>query len=396
MPSGPSLGPGVGVPLAGCSWQGSGGSGARTAGSVAGHDGRRRPVAFHARRLGRLPAPVQLPAAASLPGGGVLVVGGLSAADTSLPTIVALHGGRARAAGALPAALHDAAAARIGGSVYFFGGGSTGSSAQILRLGTGQLAALAATLSAPASDIGAASIGGTAYVVGGHTGPRALGSIVGLRPGSAARVAGTLPVPGRYPAVAADGGQVLVAAGTVADTLPVSCSASLPMAVCGGSRISPSRSRTARPPPSVAMCTSSAAAARRSVRRLGESSRSTRGPGSRSLLGGCPTPSPMPRRSPRTAGSSCSAGGMHPARRATRSSLWSRAGEIPRRRGPHGPSGPGGLQRRGPEDAHRVRLRQDPNCPRSRGSGQPARRASRRVRRGPSRPTESGGAALAG
>jgi Kelch motif len=168
-----------------------------------------RPAGLQARRLGRLPASVQLPAAARLPRGGVLLAGGLSAAGTSLPTIVAVRGGRAQQAGSLPTALHDAAAARIDGGVYFFGGGSSGSSAEILRIGAGQAPARAGSLPAPASDVAAASIGGTAYVVGGYTGSRPLSSIVAFRPGSRARVVGTLPSPVRYAAVAALGGRVL-------------------------------------------------------------------------------------------------------------------------------------------------------------------------------------------
>jgi hypothetical protein len=55
------------------------------------------------RRIGRLPAPVQLPSVVAAPRGGVLVVGGLSAADTSTDAIVLVgRSGSARTVGRLP------------------------------------------------------------------------------------------------------------------------------------------------------------------------------------------------------------------------------------------------------------------------------------------------------
>src|SRR4051812_18543030 len=79
---------------------------------------------LHLRRIGHLPVPLQLPSAAALPGGGALVLGGLSEADTSTDGITAVgRSGSARAVGHLPAPLHDSAAAAIGGRVYLFGGG---------------------------------------------------------------------------------------------------------------------------------------------------------------------------------------------------------------------------------------------------------------------------------
>src|SRR4051794_39043018 len=69
------------------------------------------------RRLGRLPAPVQLPAVAAM-GSGVVSAGGLDAQDASVADIVRVAAGppfRARRIGALPAPLHDAAAATAAG-----------------------------------------------------------------------------------------------------------------------------------------------------------------------------------------------------------------------------------------------------------------------------------------
>lgn len=63
-------------------------------------------------------------------------------------------------------------------------------------------------LPAGASDVEAVTVGATIYVVGGYTGTVALRSIVGLAPGRRARIAGELPRPLRYAAVAAVGGKV--------------------------------------------------------------------------------------------------------------------------------------------------------------------------------------------
>ena len=122
-----------------------------------------RPIRLQARVLGRLPAPVQLPAAAALPGGPTLVLGGLSSQATSVPTAVAVAGGRARKLPDLPLAVHDAAAAAIGGRAYFFGGGSTaGSSAAILAVDSAGHAAPAGRLPTASSDLAAAAVGNTA------------------------------------------------------------------------------------------------------------------------------------------------------------------------------------------------------------------------------------------
>ncbi len=178
------------------------------------HAGRPTPVRLKARELGRLPAPVQLPAAAVLPRGGAVVLGGLSSQAVSTPSALRVDGTRVRRLPHLPLALHDAAAATLGGDAYLFGGGgSAGSIGAILRLGTDGHSVSAGRLPVPSSDLGAAAVGDSAYVVGGYDGSRALGTIVRFRPGSGAAAIARLPAPARYPAVAAVGKRLLVAGG---------------------------------------------------------------------------------------------------------------------------------------------------------------------------------------
>ena len=57
----------------------------------------------------------------------------------------------------------------------------------------------------PRSDAGAVTIGRTAYVVGGYDGTTADPQVLSTTDGSSFRQVGSLPVPVRYPAVAARG-----------------------------------------------------------------------------------------------------------------------------------------------------------------------------------------------
>jgi DNA-binding beta-propeller fold protein YncE len=169
------------------------------------------------RRTGALPAPLQDAAAASVDSHEAMLLGGLTAADTSTDTILIARAGGARRDRVLPAALHDSAAVRIGSSIYLFGGG-TGSRQldTIVRVDASSGAATnAARLPAPSSDQAAAEIAGTAYVIGGYTGSRWLDTIVAWRPGTRAGVVAHLPVPLRYAAVTAVGNRIVIAGGSL-------------------------------------------------------------------------------------------------------------------------------------------------------------------------------------
>jgi YVTN family beta-propeller protein len=119
-----------------------------------------------------------------------------------------------RAPGRLPTAVHDAAAAKLGRSVYLFGGGDGARQHdEIVRVGRGVIG----RLPAPSSDQAAAAIGGTAYIVGGFTGTHWLDTIVAWSPGRGARIVAHLPSPVRYAAVTAAGGKLIVAGGSLPD-----------------------------------------------------------------------------------------------------------------------------------------------------------------------------------
>ena len=166
---------------------------------------------------GELGAPVQDAVGAALPGGRLLLAGGLTAADTSTAAILVTSGGTNRVVGQLPVAVHDAAAVRLGSGVFVFGGGDgTAQHDEIVRIdpATGHTSQVG-RLPASSSDQAAAGVGRYAYIVGGYTGTAWLDTIVRWRPGVAARVIAHLPTALRYAAVTAVGNRLLVAGGSL-------------------------------------------------------------------------------------------------------------------------------------------------------------------------------------
>jgi YVTN family beta-propeller protein len=169
------------------------------------------------RQIGRLQSPVQDAAAAALAGGRTMLLGGLTAADTSRADVRVVGAHSDRAAGLLPAAVHDAAAVRLGREVYLFGGGTNEStqSDAIVRVDAGGGSSVVARLPAPSSDQAAAAVDGIAYVVGGYTGARWLNTIVAWKPGAAPRVVARLPSALRYAAVTSADGRLVIAGGSL-------------------------------------------------------------------------------------------------------------------------------------------------------------------------------------
>ena len=177
-----------------------------------------RPLRIRARPAGSLAAPLQDAAMASV-GGKLLLLGGLDAADSSTADIRTVVRGRERTIGRLPTVFHDGAAVGIGRFAYEFGGGDgIRQLDQILRVdpSTGAVKRVG-KMPAPSSDQAAAVVGDEAYVVGGYTGSAWLNTVVAWRPGGTAHVVARLPVPVRYAGVAAAGGKVVIAGGSLPD-----------------------------------------------------------------------------------------------------------------------------------------------------------------------------------
>jgi YVTN family beta-propeller protein len=150
-------------------------------------------------------------------GGGIVLLGGLNAADTSVDTVIAAGYHGASVIGRLPSVRHDTAAAVLNRNVYVFGGGNGPSQLNdIVRFDPrAGRSTLVGHLPAASSDSTAAAIGGTAYVVGGYTGTRWLDTIVAYRPGQAAHLVAHLPQTIRYPAVTAVGDKLVIAGGSL-------------------------------------------------------------------------------------------------------------------------------------------------------------------------------------
>ena len=173
------------------------------------------PVALTYHALFNLGAPVQDPASAGLGSSGFVLLGGLTAADTSTDEVIvaSLHSAAVRAT--LPNAQHDAQAATLGGRVYVFGGGQFSQYDHILAYDPQTAAVQAAgTLPSAASDVAVTSDGSTGYVIGGFDGANWLSSVLAFTPGSPVRVLAHLPVALRYAAAADVDGSILIAGGS--------------------------------------------------------------------------------------------------------------------------------------------------------------------------------------
>jgi YVTN family beta-propeller protein len=165
---------------------------------------------------GTLDAPVQDAAPARF-GDGAVLLGGLTASDTSRDDVVTVTRAGSRRVGRLPGVVHDAAAVTIGRLSYLFGGGT--GPAQIDTIvqvdpHTGAAQAIG-HLPSGSSDQTGAAIGGTAYIVGGYTGTHWLDTIVAWKPGGRARVVAHLPSPVRYAAVTSVGNRLVIAGGSL-------------------------------------------------------------------------------------------------------------------------------------------------------------------------------------
>ena len=160
-------------------------------------------------------APFRLSSAVSRPivypsGGGLLIVGGLTAADRTTQAIlrVDLSGGTVQPAGRLPVPVHDAGGAMVAGRDLLFGGGSTAVTSAVQDVTPGTPPRVVSHLPQPRADLVAISAGNTAYILGGYDGAQGSSEILRTRDGRTFVVVGALPVSVRYPAVALSAGSI--------------------------------------------------------------------------------------------------------------------------------------------------------------------------------------------
>ena len=174
-----------------------------------------------------IPAPYQLPAPISrevvLPSGtlgrehepALMIAGGLTSASTTTAAVRLLNPetGQTRPAGRLAVPTHDAAGALLGSRPFVFGGGSLSSTDAVQSGQPGKAPAMAGRLPGVRSDLSAVTLAGRAYLVGGYNGASYDSAVLATGDGRRFRVAARLPVPVRYPAVAALGSRIWVFGG---------------------------------------------------------------------------------------------------------------------------------------------------------------------------------------
>jgi hypothetical protein len=165
------------------------------------------------------PAPYQLPVRISREvvlarGPDLLIAGGLAtrSAPTAAVRVLNPVTGAAARAGRLAAPTHDAAGVMLGGHALIFGGGQPGSVATVQAISAGRVT-MPGRLPSPRSGLTAVAVDGTAYLLGGYDGARYATDVLATRDGRRFTVVARLPVPVRYPAVAALGRQIWVFGG---------------------------------------------------------------------------------------------------------------------------------------------------------------------------------------
>jgi hypothetical protein len=151
---------------------------------------------------------------------GLVVLGGLTSDGSSSDGVSFLnpHDGALSPHGALLQATHDAAGAALGKRILVIGGGTTAPVGST-QIETGSRVVEGSSLAPARADAGAVTIGRTAYVVGGYDGP-AMDSEVLATDGRKYRAVAPLPVPVRYPAVAALDSRIYVFGGLGANGKP--------------------------------------------------------------------------------------------------------------------------------------------------------------------------------
>jgi len=172
--------------------------------------------------------PWQLPAPLSrevvLPGHGIrslVVLGGLGAGGLSTDGVRALElrsGGFSQQR-PLVQATHDAAGVELGRRVLVLGGGTTAPTAST-QVERGGKTVAGRALPQARVDAGAVTIGATAYVVGGYDGSAMAREVISTTNGRSYRTVASLPVPVRYPALAALGSRIYVFGGLRASGHP--------------------------------------------------------------------------------------------------------------------------------------------------------------------------------
>ncbi len=156
-------------------------------------------------------------------GGHLTILGGLTTANVSAEGVYELDTttGKLLHVANLTGGLHDSSGAVIDGQDITFGGGSPATVATVQAvpaataggLGTITTANSTGVLPQPRSDSATVTVGSTTYIVGGYDGTNPDAVVLATTDGHTFSTVASLPVPVRYPAVAAVNGLVYVFGG---------------------------------------------------------------------------------------------------------------------------------------------------------------------------------------
>jgi outer membrane protein assembly factor BamB len=154
------------------------------------------------------------------PSGQLILAGGLTPSQSSTDEVASIDTstGRVQRLGSLPAPVHDAAGAVVDGMFDVLGGGAAHTVATVQRFtlspgGTSIGGTSTGSLPGPRSDATAVSVGPLTYIVGGYDGGSPTAEVLSTRDGVTFQRVAALPIPVRYPAVAASGRDLYVFGG---------------------------------------------------------------------------------------------------------------------------------------------------------------------------------------
>ena len=171
----------------------------------------------------QLQAPISREAVLPMGGAGsLLVAGGLTSGGSSASGTYRLNmsTGQLSLVGSLSSGLHDAASTVVGGQGLVLGGGAAVPTAEAQAVTAAGTSQPSGPLPQARADAAAVTVGGVAYLVGGYNGTALTPHVLATTDGSHYRSVASLPVPVRYPAVAATGGRIYVFGGQPAGGQP--------------------------------------------------------------------------------------------------------------------------------------------------------------------------------